>query len=130
MNKINVLLVVDVAGVLAAGGLQGSVYIVDTNGYLGSWDEGQSALNTVCQDGQRVSWAVAPVDASTAVSITGFSGALVDQKICTPAPDPFQGTAVWNGQVEAHGAFAGYPYAVQLAMSGAQMSAPAVLKVV
>lgn len=130
MNKIDILIAVDVAGALAAGSLTGCVYLVDTNGYLGSWNEGTSSLSTACQDGQLVSWSVTPVDAGSAVSIAGFSGDCVDQKICVPAADPFQGAALWNARIESQGSFASVGYQLALEMSGRQMAAPAALKIV
>ena len=130
MNNINILIAVDVTGALAAGTLQGCVYLVDTNKYLGSWQEGQSTLNTVCQDGQTLTWSVTPIEPGSAIVIAGFSGQAVDQRICIPTQDPFLGNTVWNGRVETQGAFASYPYSVTLSMSGKAMSFSSYLKVV
>lgn len=130
MNRIDILIAVDVVGALAAGTLQGYVYLVDTNKYLGSWQEGQSSLNTVCQDGQWLTWSITSVDPGNEVDIAGFSGPMVSGQICTPAQDPFTGNTVWNGQVETRGAYASYPYSVTVAMGGAQMVFSAFLKVV
>lgn len=130
MNRIDILVAVDVVGALAAGSLQGYVYLVDTNQYLGSWQEGQSALNTVCQDGQALTWSIAAVDPTHAVNIAGFSGPMVDGKICVPAPDPIVGSTVWNGQVETQGAFNSYAYSLTVSMDGKQMSFSAFVKVV
>ncbi len=130
LNRIDILIVVDVEGALAAGTLQGSVYLVDTNKYLGSWQEGQSTLNTVCQDGQALTWSVTPVDPADAVAIAGFSGNMLDNHICVPTQDPFLGNTVWNGMVETQGAYASYPYTVSLVLSGTTLSFPSTLKVV
>jgi hypothetical protein len=130
LNRINILIAVDVVGALAAGTLQGYVYLVDTNKYLGSWQEGQSTLNTVCQDGQLLTWCVTSVDPGNDVEIAGFSGAMVDGRICLPAQDPIAGNTVWNARVESQGAFASYPYSVTLAMSGQSMAFSSFLKVV
>lgn len=130
MNRVDILIAVDVLGALAAGTLQGYVYLVDTNKYLGSWQEGQSPLNTVCQDGQALTWSVIPVDPGNEIDITAFSGPMVDQKICVPAPDPIADNTVWNGRVETQGAFASYPYSVTVAMSGKAMTFASYLKVV
>ena len=86
MNTINVLIAVDVVGAAAAGTLMGSVYLVDSNQYLGSWQEGQSQLNTVCQDGQAIAWSVVAVNPGNQVAIAGFSGSMLG--ICVPAADP------------------------------------------
>lgn len=130
MNRIDILIAIDVLGALAAGTLEGYVYLVDTNKYLGSWQEGQSALNTVCQDGQSLTWSITPVDPGSQIDITAFSGQMVDQNICVPAPDPFMGNTVWNGRVETQGAFASYPYSVTVTMSGKAMTFASYLKVV
>lgn len=127
---IRILIAVDVVGALAAGTLQGYVYLVDSNKYLGSWQEGQSSLNTVCQDGQALTWSITSVDPGSQVNIAGFSGPMLDQKICVPVQDPFAGNTVWSGRVETQGAFAGYPYVVTVAMDGSQMTFSATLKVV
>lgn len=127
---IRILIAVDVVGALSAGTLQGFVYMVDTNQYLGSWQEGQSTLNTVCQDGQALTWSIVPVDPGNEVNIAGFTGPMVDQKICTPVQDPFAGNTVWSGRVETQGAFAGLAYAVTVAMGGTRMTFAATLKVV
>lgn len=130
LNRINVLIAVDVTGALAAGTLQGYVYMVDTNKYLGSWQEGQNSLNTVCQDGQAITWAVQPVDPGSEVVIGGFAGQLVSSNICSPKPDQFAGNQVWNGQVETQGTFANYGYTVTLTLQSTQLAFNAFLKVV
>lgn len=130
MNRINILIAVDVLGALAAGTLEGYVYLVDTNKYLGSWQEGQSPLNTVCQDGQSLTWSITSVDPGNQIDITSFSGQMVDQNICVPTPDSFIGNAVWNGRVETQGTFANYPYFVSVAMNGKVMTFASYLKVV
>lgn len=130
LNRIDILIVVDVTGALAAGTLQGSVYLVDSNKYLGSWQEGQSTLNTVCQDGQALTWSVTPVNPGDAVAIAGFSGTMVANHICVPTQDPFLGNTVWNGLVQTQGAYASYPYSVSLSMDGTTLSFSSALKVV
>ncbi|MEH3053772.1 MAG: hypothetical protein PGN13_07140 [Patulibacter minatonensis] len=130
MNTLNVLIAVDVEAALAASSLEDAIYFVDTNGYLGSWQEGTNTLNSVCQDGQLISWSAAPVNAGDAVVIAGFGGDAVSQRICVPAPDPFQGDAVWNARVEAQGSYASLAYTVTLGLGGAQLGASAFLKVV
>ena len=130
MNRVDILITVDVVGALAANTLQGYVYLVDTNKYLGSWQEGQSTLNTVCQDGQVFTWSIASVDPGSAVDIGGFSGPMVDGRICVPAQDPIAGNTVWNGRVETQGAYASYPYSVTVAMGATSLAFSAFLKVV
>jgi hypothetical protein len=130
LNRIDILIAVDVIGALAAGSLQGNVYLVDTNQYLGSWQEGQSPLNTVCQDGQLLTWSVVAVDAASQVAIEAFSGQMVEQKACIPSPDPFAGDGVWNARVQSQGRYASFPYNVTLSMSGSTLTFASYLKVV
>ena len=128
MNRLCVLIVVDTAGALAEGTLLGNCYMVDTNGYLGSWQEATDQLHTVCEDGQEVVWSAAPVAATGQVSITGFSGPMVAQSVCVPRDTGDDGA--WAGRVEAHGAFASYAYSVALSLHGTTLSATCFLKVV
>lgn len=130
VNRIDILIVVDVAGALAAGGLMGYVYLVDTNKYIGSWNEGQSTLNTVCQDGTLLTWSVASVDPGDDVSIAGFSGPMIDSKICQPKSNPIAGDGAWSGFVETQGQFAPFPYTVTLDMQSQQQGFAATVKVV
>lgn len=130
MNRIDILIAVDVDGALASGSLEANVYLVDTNKYLGSWNQGQSTLQTVCQDGQELTWGVAPVDPATSVSIAGFSGQMVSAKLCQPMTDPLSGSGAWSGLVESQGQFASFPYTATLDLEGQQMSFDAAIKVV
>lgn len=130
MNRTDILVAVDVTGALSSSSLLGNVYLIDTNKYLGSWQEGQSQLNTVCQDGQQLTWSVASVDPGNSVSIVSFSGAMVSSKVCAPQTTPLEGSGIWSGQVEAQGSFASYPYTLTLALGAQQLSFDAFLKVV
>ncbi|WP_122412939.1 alpha-pore-forming tripartite toxin MakABE regulator [Pseudomonas viridiflava] len=130
MNRVDILIAVDVLGALSAGTLQGNVYLMDTNHYLGSWQEGQGALNTVCQDGQAVTWSVTPVDAATQIAISKLSGPMVDGKVCMPTEDPFAGNSIWNGIIETQGAFANYAYTVSVVMNAVTMTFESNVKVV
>lgn len=77
MKTIEVLIVVDVEGALA-GTLQNNVYLVDTNKYMGSGDEGQVELKTACYDGQIIKWRVEAISADNEVNITSFTGQMVN----------------------------------------------------
>lgn len=127
MNTLGVLLVVDTDGALASGSLASNCYMVDTNGYVGSWGEGTSDLHTVCEDGQALVWSVAPVSAAGEVTITGFSGPMVDDMVCAPTASPFEG-GVWAGTVETHGSFASYGYTATLSLDGTQMAVDCYVK--
>ncbi|MGN6255608.1 MAG: alpha-pore-forming tripartite toxin MakABE regulator [Solirubrobacterales bacterium] len=121
------LIVVDVAGALASGGLKNNCYMVDNNGYLGSWHEGSEELHTVCEDGQRIVWDVAPVSPDTEIAIAGFSGRMAEERVCAPKQ---LADGSWLGQVESRGVFASFPYTVTLAIDKTEMKATCFIKVV
>ncbi len=129
MNIIHAVIVIDTEGALSAGTLEGYVYMVDTNKYIGSWQEGQSDLHTVCEDGQKISWWAAPVNAGNSVSITGFSGQMVASKSCVPKQDILAGEGVWTGQVETQGSVGSFPYTVTLELGSKPLSFSGTLKV-
>jgi hypothetical protein len=129
MNILCVLVVVDALGAQSSGNLMDNVYLVDTNRYLGSWQEGSDSLHTLCQDGQLIRWYAAGVSPVSQVAITGFSGPMTDNGICVPVQSgPAQG-AYWTGRVESRGSFASYPYVLNLAVAGQAMSFSPFLKV-
>lgn len=130
MNTISVLIAVDALGAAATGSLQENVYVVDTNQYLGSWQQGTDQLHTVCQDGQHVNWAAVSVSPGNSVNILGFSGPMVTGKICTPAKQGIEGDASWQGVVETRGVVGQYAYTIQVAIDGKPMSFSPYLKVV
>ena len=130
LDRIDVLIVVDAEGALSSGDLEGNVYLVDTNKYLGSWQEGQSQLHTVCQDGQLLTWSAASVDPGNDVSIAGFSGQMVSSNICVPQANPIAGNGAWNGQIKTQGIFASYSYTVTITMGSKQLAFDAFVKVV
>ncbi len=130
MDQIDVVVVVDAQGALSSGSLQDNVYLVDTNHYLGSWQEGQSTLNTVCQDGQTVTWYSASVNPGDDVSITGFDGAAVESKICVPKQDPLADPAAWSGLIESGQQFNSFGYSLALTLGSKTMTLDAFLKVV
>ncbi|WP_244986595.1 alpha-pore-forming tripartite toxin MakABE regulator [Pseudomonas syringae] len=117
LKTIDVLIVVDVEAALA-GNLQDNVYLVDTNKYVGSGNEGQVELKTACQDGQLITWSVVPVSPSSDVSITQFTGQMIDDKVCVPSQFKNPNGAYWEGRVEAQGASSQQQYSVVLTMDG------------
>lgn len=44
MKKVEILMVVDAAAALASRDLQSNIYLIDTNKYMGSGNEGQAEL--------------------------------------------------------------------------------------
>lgn len=121
--EINVLIVVDVEGALASGDLDSNVYLVDTNKFFGSYNEGQEELVTTCSDGQIIIWSVAPINPGDDVEITDFTGQMIDQKICVPTQSTIvTGVTVWSGRVESQGSIAQYQYSCVLSFDGKAMS--------
>lgn len=103
--------------------------MVDTNKYVGSWQEGTEGLHTVCEDGQEIVWSSAPVSAEAHLEITGFSGQMVQEGVCAPR-QLAQSEGAWIGQVQSRGAYASFPYNVTLSLDGKQMQASCFLKVI
>lgn len=130
MNNVNILIVVDSMGATASGNLRNNVYMIDTNNYLGSWNEGSSDLHTVCRDGQMLTWMVSPVSPSEDVEIAAFGGAMVDGAVCRPQKQGIEGDVFWEGRVETRGMVAPYGYTVTLTFDGRSMSFSAYIKVV
>jgi hypothetical protein len=129
MNTVSALIVIDTLGALASGSAIDNAYLVDTNGFLGSWHEGTDSLHTVCQDGQVVKWSVAAVSPDGDVTITGLSGDMVTGGICMPIASGPGGDQYWSGRVEAQGQFASFAYTATLSIGGSSMSLRSYLKV-
>jgi hypothetical protein len=122
-KQINVLIVVDVEGALASGDLGSNVYLIDSNKYFGSGSEGQEELVTACVDGEIIIWSVTPVNPGDDAQIVGFTGQMIDQKICLPAQSTLvTGETVWAGRVESQGAVAQYQYSCTLSFDGKAMN--------
>ncbi|HEV7721365.1 MAG TPA: hypothetical protein VGO60_08775 [Iamia sp.] len=121
MADISVLIVVDVVGA-ATHGLGGNIYLVDTTGYMGSTAEGKPELVTQVTEGQIVTWQVAPVDASTNVEIAGFTGQMINDKICVPTVQGISNHVFWEGLVEAQGVKGDQQYSVSLTVDDTPMS--------
>jgi hypothetical protein len=122
MKTICVLIVVDVEAALATNDLTDNVYLIDTNKYVGSGAEGQAELRTACRDGQLIVWSVAPVAPSSDVEIAGFTGQMVNDRICVPQPVSTPDSTYWEGRVEARGVASTQQYSVNLSMDGRVMT--------
>lgn len=130
MRTINILVVVDCVGAIASGNLKNNTYIVDTNGYEGSWNEGTSQLVSVCQDGQGLSWSVASINPGNEVTFVSFSGSMVSSGICNPKKQGISGVESWKGRVQSHGGIGQYQYNITLSINGKSMAFYAYIKVV
>ncbi|MFJ2363538.1 hypothetical protein ACIPIN_07470 [Pseudomonas sp. NPDC087697] len=122
MNSVDVLIVVDVEGALASGNLQDNVYLIDSNKHVGSGNEGQAELYTVCKAGQYINWTVAPVSPSSDVEIYAFTGQMVNDGICVPQSVTSPSGNYWQGRVEPHGFTGDQQYSATLIMDGKQMN--------
>lgn len=125
MNVVSVLVVVDVEGALSTGptgGLQNNVYMVDTNKFFGSGDEGGVELSTVCQDGQQINWGVATVDPNTQIAITGFTGGAITSKIINPQQVNTPEVTYWSALVEAQGNTGSQQYSITMNAEGTSMT--------
>ena len=117
MKAVDVLIVVDTLGALA-GSLENNVYLVDTNKYVGSGNEGQVELKTTCKDGQLIKWRVIAISPSNDVNITGFTGQIISDKVCVPQKQGLEGDIYWEGRVETQGITGNYQYSVVLSIDG------------
>lgn len=123
MSVISVLIVVDVEGALTQpGGLQANVYLVDTTGFVGVGSEGIAELKTACNNGDTINWRVSPVAPDTNVSITGFTGQMVDDGICTPQLVNDPGGIFFSGVVQAQAFTGQQQYSVVLSADNNSMT--------
>lgn len=117
MRQVDILIAVDVLGVATNGSLRENLYMVDTNKYLGSWDEGSCDLHTLCQDAQIINWRITSVNPDEDVSITGFSGDMIDKQVCIPKKtgdyDP-----LWSAEVLSRQQSGRYAYTVDVSVDG------------
>lgn len=119
MENIEVLIVVDAADAVSHGDLQNNVYLVDTDKYLGSSGEGTNELITECEEGQTIRWRVEPISEDNKVSITQFSGEIINEHVCQPAP---KGN-IWEGRVDTQGKRPRrYQYSVTLDIDGKSLT--------
>ncbi len=119
MKKIEILIVVDSAGALSSNNLASNVYMVDSNQWLGSWQEGTCQLHTVVEDGQLITWSSCTISPDDEVDITDFSGDMINQAICKPKTI---GDNEWEGQIQTRGNSSRYSYVISLSVNGKKMS--------
>lgn len=93
--------------------------MVDTNQWLGSWQEGTCQLHTLSEDGQMINWRATAVESGQQIMITGFSGKMVDDAICTPQ---MSSDEEWESRVETRGGSGRYPYTISLTVDGTPFS--------
>ena len=130
MKQISILIVVDSLSALATNQLQKNVYLVDSNQYLGSWQEGTDQLHTLCQDGQHIIWRAQAISPSNNVEISSFSGDALSQKICNPVRHDSIGQTSWDAQIQTRGSIGSYPYTISLSIDGRNLQFSPYLKVI
>ena len=120
MARIDILIVVNVARAERTG-LAGNLWMVDTNNNNMSSGEGGSELVTACTTGDKLVWTVTPIDADLNVSITGFTGAALNNNIITPSKGTDGWTAHVNGVTHANPRASGQ-YSMTLSVNGRSMT--------
>lgn len=130
MKTLDVLIIVDALGAVSSGDLSGNVYLVDTNKYLGSWNEGQCELHSKCYDGQIIKWRVESISPDEDVNIARFTGEMITQNVCTPSQQGIEGDIFWEGRVQARGVLKSYQYSCILSIDGKQMTFDPFLEVI
>ena len=119
MKKINILVVIDAVGASSTSSIENNVYMIDSNQWLGSWQEGTCRLHTVAEDGQLISWRATGISPDSQVNITAFSGDMVTRSICTPQPS---GDEAWEGRVETRGGSGRYTCTITVDVDGQSFS--------
>lgn len=119
MKKISILVVIDASGALSAASIENNVYMVDSNQWLGSWQEGTCELHTVAEDTQLITWRATGISPDSQVNITGFSGDMVGKSICTPQQS---GDGAWEGRIETRGGSGRYIYTLTIDLDGQSFS--------
>src|SRR5690606_11873049 len=122
MKQIDVLMVVDTEGALASNDLTSNIYLIDTNKYVGSGNEGQAELKTVCQDGQIINWRVTGVNPGNDVEINAFSGQMISGNFCNPVKQGLPGEEYWEGRIEVQGKAQTVQYNATLSIDGKAMT--------
>ncbi|OFX22891.1 MAG: hypothetical protein A2041_13080 [Bacteroidetes bacterium GWA2_31_9b] len=132
MKNVDVLIIVDTLGAVSSGNLSGNVYLIDTNKYLGSWNEGQCELHSKCYDGQILKWRVVSVTPENDVNLVQFTGGMIDNKVCLPLKQGIEGDVFWEGRVEAQamGGTGTFQYSCVLSIDGKSMTFDPFLEVI
>jgi len=119
---VNVIVVVDALGAATSDNLANNVYLIDSRKYMGSWKEGQCELHTVCTDSDIIQWRIASVDPGADVKIAGFTGQMINDRICVPTEQGLAGDRYWEGIVEAQGATGRQQYSLVVKIDNKSMT--------
>ncbi|MFK4070779.1 hypothetical protein [Streptomyces sp. NPDC029674] len=98
-RPISITAVVDCVGALAAGNMDGHLYMYDTNRVGGSTGFGTEELLTKVKRGDRLLWNCLALECEAYVSIEDI---VIDHEICEPERKVYPGTDVsyWIGTVK------------------------------
>ncbi|SNR31465.1 alpha-pore-forming tripartite toxin MakABE regulator [Lutibacter flavus] len=122
MKQIDILMVVDTQGALASNDLTSNIYLIDTNKYVGSGNEGQAELKTACKDGQIINWRVSAINPGNDVEIVSFSGQMITGNFCNPIKQGLSGEEYWEGRIEVQGKAQTIQYNATLSIDGKAMT--------
>ncbi|MBM7868472.1 hypothetical protein GTO89_16345 [Heliobacterium gestii] len=118
MKSIDVLVIVDTQGALTSNDLHNNVYLVDTNKFFGSYQQGQPELVTNCYDTQTINWRVMSINPGNDVQINRFTGEMVNMQVCVPKKLGTVQDTFWQGIVQSRGALRRYQYSIELIFNG------------
>lgn len=98
-RPISITAVVDCVGALAAGNLQGHLYMYDTNKAGGSAGFGSEELRTKATRGDQLLWNCLALECEAFVSIEDI---VIDSEFCEPERKVYPGTdvAYWTATVK------------------------------
>ncbi|MEM1160643.1 MAG: hypothetical protein AAGJ28_06895 [Pseudomonadota bacterium] len=122
MKSVDILMVVDVDGALAAGYLQSNIYLIDTNKHVGFYNGGGSELYTKCMDGETIRWRVTGVSPGSEVEIQNFGGQMVEHGIALPQNVGTAHDAFWEAMVKTQGQTGQWQYSANLTIGGRSMA--------
>jgi hypothetical protein len=98
-RPISITAVVDCVGALAAGNMQGHLYMYDTNKAAGSAGFGTEELRTHARRGDQLLWNALALECEAYVAIADI---VIDHDICEPVRKVYPGTdvAYWIGTLK------------------------------
>ncbi|MEV0319239.1 hypothetical protein ACIBKX_14395 [Streptomyces sp. NPDC050658] len=98
-RPISITAVVDCVGALAAGNMQGHLYMYDTNKSGGSAGFGTEQLRTKAKKGDQLLWNALALECEAYVAIDDI---VMDSDICEPERKTYPGTDVtyWIGTLK------------------------------
>jgi len=97
--QLRIIVVVDVVAALAAGTLDGAVWLVDSNKTAGSTNEGTRQLKTAVSKGDELIWTTMSLECEAFAAIESIE---IDPAYCEIERGVFDGTDVryWHGRIK------------------------------